>query len=354
MQALQAQWNRDKAYFEEQLEQKEKKGLKRAEAQIGSLEQKLQKQEAELNQWESECKGRFKEILKSLESAEKEMRMEAMVDEQMRVKLRDSQRFTKILQIHLKNEKKRYACLEEEIRAHKGRLDAAEETIREMVGTEEELQAKIKELEEWAPKLEYAYLENDERTFVKLYEAADPEKKNLLAKMFLAGAIVPEDRTFPINMVMESVHIRAFMSTLQNEKWRGDQLRQYQMLQRNSAYDIQRNPGQGPEMGENVQAFLEMHELYLKDFRGAEGYLQKLKGSLVEWQTQKRQLWDQSVTPVEQRIKQLKHDAYLVERESWNPDVYSNARHRVDALANKVRAVGSRWIGLMYFLSSIF
>eukprot|EP01018_Ginkgo_biloba_P001416 Gb_31338 [translate_table: standard] len=92
---------------------------------------------------------------------------------------------------------------------------------------------------------EYAFLENDEGTFVKLYEVADPEEKNLLAEMF------------------------------------------WQMLQKQASYDIQKNLGQGPKLGENLQAFIDMHELYLKDFGGAKPYLQKLKGSIADRQSKK-------------------------------------------------------------------
>eukprot|EP01018_Ginkgo_biloba_P019387 Gb_22811 [translate_table: standard] len=154
--------------------------------------------------------------------------------------------------------------LEEKLKDYKGRLDVAEEFINKIVGEKEKLQAeydeialtfqvRIKELKE---KLPIEAMSDDGEALVNLYNAVEPEDKNLLlVEAFIIGDFVLDDLTFPVNMVMGSVHLRAFMSMLQNEHW---------------------------------LVFMEIHEYYLEEFGGANAYLGKWKASMVEWQSQKQ------------------------------------------------------------------
>eukprot|EP01018_Ginkgo_biloba_P034550 Gb_35429 [translate_table: standard] len=107
------------------------------------------------------------------------------------------------------------------------------------------------------------------------------------------------------------VQLEKGITNKDNEHWRGEQMRQYQDLLQKTPYQICRNTGMWPEqVGNFPKAVMEIHEYYLKELRGLEEYLKKLKFSVVEW-------------------------------------------CRVSALANKIKVVGSSWIGTMYFPSPI-
>eukprot|EP01018_Ginkgo_biloba_P018566 Gb_16818 [translate_table: standard] len=150
---------------------------------------------------------------------------------------------------------------------------------------------------------EYAFLENDTDALITLYQVAKPEEKNLLAEAFMIGFLAPKELTFPVNMVMGSVHIRAFMSTLQVERWRGEQTIKYQNLLKEAPYEIRRNPGDWEVPPLNLeQAFKELHEYFLKEFSGPEAYVEK---------------------------------------------------NRVDVLGNKIKVFGHQWIGFLYFPSPV-
>eukprot|EP01018_Ginkgo_biloba_P028604 Gb_32874 [translate_table: standard] len=326
--ALQNKLEEARVHFEEQIKLREK-NVKLLQGRVSILEEELQVRRQESIEWV--CMFQIVEQaevkIQELEFVGKKLIIGAPTDEQ----------------------------LEKQVEDYKERLDATKEAISEMVGEEEKLRAKLEELEEITPKtvlptakipINLANHQNDIRNLrVKLrgtedglekavelgFQIADcrapsfvdPNEKNLIAEMFLTGAFALEDRTFPVNM-------------------------------REVPYEIRGNLGQGPKLGENLQAFIDLHEHYLKDFRGAEVYLQKLKDSVAEWHSKKQQLWDQSVNPIEQRINQLRQDAYLMAREPWNSYIYSDARYRVDTLANKVCVAGSKWIGMSYFPSPIF
>eukprot|EP01018_Ginkgo_biloba_P008842 Gb_01431 [translate_table: standard] len=51
--------------------------------------------------------------------------------------------------------------------------------------------------------------------------------------------------------------------------------------------------------------------------------------------------------------KELNRNNFLVAREPWRIEVYQNALHRSDRLANRIKVAGPRWIGTMYLPNSI-
>eukprot|EP01018_Ginkgo_biloba_P031511 Gb_22862 [translate_table: standard] len=112
------------------------------------------------------------------------------------------------------------------------------------------------------------------------------------------GAFVPDDLTFPVNMVMGNVHLRAFMYMLQNEHWWGEQMKEYQTLLKEAPYEMRRNPG--------------MWEEAKYDFFKVEG-------------------------PVQQRIEEITCGSFLVSREPWRMEAYRDAMHRFDRLVDRAQ-----------------
>eukprot|EP01018_Ginkgo_biloba_P028031 Gb_24567 [translate_table: standard] len=102
-----------------------------------------------------------------------------------------------------------------------------------------------------------------------------------------------------------------------------------------------------------IGAYKDIREYYLKEFCEPEAYVENLRETVVEWHAQKHQLWDRSVDYVQRRMNEVGKDAYLTAWEPWRTEMYSNARNRVDALGNKIKAVGSKWIGTMYYPSPV-
>ena len=64
---------------------------------------------------------------------------------------------------------------------------------------------------------EYAFLQNDDEDLTNLYKVANLGEKNLIIESFMTRALTPNELSFPVNMVMGSVHIHAFMLMLQKE-----------------------------------------------------------------------------------------------------------------------------------------
>lgn len=64
---------------------------------------------------------------------------------------------------------------------------------------------------------EYVFLKDGDEALINLYNVDDPLEKNFIIEAFMIRALVPDDIKFPYNMVMGSVHLRAFMSMLQNK-----------------------------------------------------------------------------------------------------------------------------------------
>eukprot|EP01018_Ginkgo_biloba_P026964 Gb_02293 [translate_table: standard] len=111
---------------------------------------------------------------------------------------------------------------------------------------------------------------------VKLEECRiDPGEKNLIAEAFMTGAFVSNELTFLVNMT----------------------------LMREASYEIHWNPVAWEDPFENLQkAFVDIHEYYLKEFGGAEVYVEKLRDSVMEWHSNKAQMWNQFIEFIQKRI----------------------------------------------------
>eukprot|EP01018_Ginkgo_biloba_P001371 Gb_37389 [translate_table: standard] len=277
------------------------------------LGQPVQENEDSMTQTEKDLEVKIENPLDIIDSFEKKLILEVLAKEQVETRLRESQRQIKFLQGHLKMERDHSNKLEGKLKDYKGRLDAAEEAINEMVDEREKLHAEVDDstiifqerIKELKAKLlteaipvtqipidEYAFLQDNDEALVNLYNFADPLEKNLIAEAFMNEALVPNDLTFLANMVMGSVHLRAFMSMPQNEQWRDEQMQQYQILLREAPYEIRKNLEAWEEpLGDILQAFTEIHNYHL---------------------------------------------------------------YRAYAMTNKIKAVGSNWIGTLYYPSLIF
>eukprot|EP01018_Ginkgo_biloba_P020354 Gb_41509 [translate_table: standard] len=192
---------------------------------------------------------------------------------------------------------------------------------------------------------EYAFLENDADALMNLYEVAKPKEKNLLAEAFMTGFLVSDDLTFPINMVMGSVHIRAFMSSLQSERWRGEQITKYKSLLKEAPYEMRRNPGDWVLPPPTLErAFKEIHEYYLGELGGPEAYVERLRELVMEWHSNKHELWHKSVAYI-QRMNEVQKDACLVTWEPWRIEIHVLQRFLKDIGENNL-VCKTGWLGI--------
>jgi len=110
------------------------------------------------------------------------------------------------------------------------------------------------------------YLKNDGEYLIKLYEVTSLLDKNLLAKSFLIGALIPINLTFLINMVMGRIHLREFMSILYNEHWWGEKM-EYKILLKEAPYEMHRNLRMWEDAYYDFpKVSMEIYEYYLKEF----------------------------------------------------------------------------------------